>query len=355
MQKSIIRIAAVLTGCILLVTGCIRREQLVPETDPEEIRFQAGSTLLRKDAGTKATTEEFTSNEDTFVVFGERVTPANAHNLVFDDVTVRHQYSAQDGIDVWDYTPHRFWDWESIADYYDFVAVSPAGQGTANEHAVGRISIATHYDCLGDVGQGIQPDKYDILAAAYRRHGSVSNPISTVDLHFSHMGSAVGVTIHNISQTKSITVSSLHFKNLVVRANARVTLDNFGYPSYSWVNLERSTADVRRLAKSPATTIVPESQYTGEYQIMIPQDLSIPGANQPTLVLTYTPQGGSETTESIPLRDILQEDSTPITRWNIGVKYHYVISFRLDGGLRVTVTTTPWDVPVEGETPGILI
>ena len=357
MFNRIIRIAAALTGCILLMTGCIWKGSLDP--DGEAIRFSAGSLLLRDDAPTKGTTEDFITNEEKFVVFGEKVSSANVHTEVFNGVNVTHDYISEGNTvtkNKWHYDNPKSWDW-STADHYDFVAIYPAEKGSIKEQVVAgsNLSVITAYNC--------QSDEYDLLATAYRRWGRDSNPSSEVHLAFTHMGSAVGITVHNISQNKRIAVSSLHFKNLVCTANARATLDNYGDQVLSWVNSVRSTSDVREQMVANPSFFAPEGQYTGEYQIMIPQDLSIPGSEQPTLVLKYIPQTGSEETpiinneitKEIPLGTIEREDGTPISRWELGAKYNYHIYIRLDGGLRVTVTPPPGGEPVQAETPGILI
>ena len=350
MPNRIIRIAA--AACTLLLAGCARTLDPV-ETDGA-IRFTAGSPLLREDANTKTTTDSFVSNDDTFAIFGERVS-AGVHTEVFNGTTVNHTYEKVGNLvtkDVWRYTPIKVWAWISMSDYYDFVAVSPAGIGTTKEDAVGNLSVTTHYDFdnpSGDAPAG--GDKYDILAATYRRNGTEwDRRHDIVSLAFSHMGSAVAIRITNNSTSANVTLNYLQFKNLVVSAEAKVSLDNYGNPFLRWANLTPSAKEVRRL--SPGESIAHGNDWTSDFQIMIPQNLTY---YEPKLLLNYTV--GETTTNpdiEIPLYGIERADGTPINSWEIGVKYIYNISMRLDGGLLVTVTTTPWD-SVEGETPGILL
>lgn len=349
MPLRIIRIAAALAGALLLA-GC--SVQLDPAQEEIPISFSAGSQLLRNDASTKGTTDSFTSNSDTFTVFGEKVTSADVHTLVFNGVTVNHHVVSEGSPEgYWDYDIHHFWNWVSPSDRYDFVAVSPAGMGTTNENAVDNLSVSTHYDYLTGAPSG--GNKQDILAATYRRTGSDwDRRHDQVSLSFSHMGSAVGVEIVNNSQSTYVTFTSIHYENLVVSADAKVSMDNYGRTVLRWTNFTPSATAVRRLAKEPATTIPPTDRYTGEYQIMIPQNLNL---YEQTLVLNYKIGDSVQEPARIPLNTITREDGTPITSWDIGCKYTYSISMRLDGGLLVTVSTTPWDVPVAGETPGILI
>lgn len=354
MFNRIIRIA-VAVGALFILGGCVRKADLMPESEENYIGFSAGQSPLLRDASTKSTTESFSSNGDTFAVFGERVTSADEHSQVFNGTTVSHHYIYDEIHDLvtedyWDYESHRYWYWASSSDRYDFVAVSPALQRTNKIQSVDNLKVSTPYDILTGV------DSEDILAAAYRRNGNVANPISTVQLSFAHMGSAVSISLANSSENKSVTINSIWFKNLVVKADATVSLDNYGRPYLSWENLQRSASKVREQQLN--TVVGCGGEESGGFQIMIPQELSINAgeAYQPTLVINYTPNGGAATEHSILLREVMQSDGvTPLDRWEMGHKYTYSISMRLDGGLLVTVTTTPWDVPVEAETPGILI
>ena len=354
MLNRIIRIIGSAACCALLLAGCsIRLDDPAPATG-EAIGFSAGSALLLDDAKTKATTDSFVSDDDTFAVFGEMVSSGEP-NVVFNGTTVNHSYEEECGIvteDTWSYTPLKTWIWTSMSDYYDFVAVSPAGIGTTKEAAVGNLSVTTHYDYDNQSGSAPSGgDNYDILAATHRRSGTDwERRHDRVDLVFSHMASAVAIKIINSSTSADVTLNYLQFQNLVVSADAKVSLDNYGSTLLRWANLMPSANVVRRL--SPAIAITHGNDWTSEFQIMIPQNLTY---YEPKLLLNYT-VGGSTTSPDVevPLNGIERADGTPISSWEIGVKYTYIISMRLDGGLLVTVTTTPWD-PIEGETPGILI
>lgn len=334
-------------ACTLLWAGCTVQLNPEPETEGVAIGFQAESLLL-DDISTKSTTEQFNSSDDSFSIFGERITAADEHSTVFDGAEVRHSY--QSGVvDNWSYNPTRYWFWASQSDRYDFVAISPAEVGTTNEHAAGNLSVSTHYDCESG-------DQYDIMAATYRRSGSNwEGRYQTVNLSFSHMGSAVGVKVTNNSSRESVTLTSIHYQNLVVSADAKASLDSYGRTVLRWANPTPSSAAVRQISYAPATTVAPGLTYPDnahlDYQIMIPQNLSLYGAK---LILNYK-VGETDYSREIALTDIKRSDETAITSWEIGFKYTYTIYVRMDGGLLVTVSTTPWDVPVAAETPGILI
>lgn len=341
-MNCIVRISAAVCGALLLA-GCYKPDG--PASEQNGICFEAGSMLLRDDAETKGTKETFGIN-DNFTVFGERVTSADVHSLVFDGVTVTKRAAA------WEYSTLRFWYWVSQSDRYDFVAVSPADLGSSNEHALGNLSVSTPYNY--DNPSGSAPsggNQQDILAATYRRTGNDwAGRYNRVDLSFSHMGSAVSVKIVNNSTSANVTLNYLQFQNLVVSANAKVSLDNYGRSVLRWANPTPSSAYVRKL--SPQIVVTPGGHdWTSDFQIMIPQSLTL---YAPKLWLNYTVGETTKTTD-IPLNGIERADGTAINSWEIGYKYTYIISMRVDGGLLVTVTTTPWDEPVQGETPGILI
>ena len=339
--------------CTLLWAGCTIQLNPEPETEGVAIGFQAQSLLL-EDITTKGTTERFNSNEDSFSIFGERVTATDEHNMVFNGAEVKHNYVS--GVqDVWFYDPARYWLWTSQSDRYDFVAVSPANVGTTNENAVGNLSVSTHYNYYVE-GYPERGDQYDLLAATYRRYGNNwERRYETVNLSFSHMGSAVGVKVTNNSASASLTLTSIQYKNLVVSADAKATLDSYGRTVLRWANPTPSAAAVRQISFAPSTTVTPGNTYPDnanvDYQIMIPQNLSMFGAK---LILNYK-VGDDDYSSEIALSDIKRSDDTAITSWEIGYKYIYTIYVRMDGGLQVTVTTTPWDEPVAAETPGILI
>lgn len=332
---------------VSLLGGCGQKLDLAQ--DGEEIRFSATPLELRAET-TKSTTDAFVEDKEKFVVYGERVTSSDVRTTVFDGVSVSHSYE-EDIVDDWDYTNHQAWQWGSVTDRYDFVAVFPAGKGTIKQVTPGNISLSTPYNYLTGAPTG--GDKYDLLAATYRRNGNIVGRNNIVDLTFSHMGSAVSVAVLNNSQASDITVTSIYYKNLVVSGNAIVTIDSYGRQNMRWADTTPSASIVRKLTKEPATTIVPREEYVGEYQIMIPQNLETYGA---ALYLTYKINGGVEQiSPAIPLASIKNESDEAITSWDFGYKYTYTISMRADGGLLVIVRTTPWDVPVAAETPGVLI
>ena len=355
MRIGLIRIAAAMLLTVSLLGGCGQKLDLAQ--DGEEIRFSATPLELRAET-TKSTTDAFVEDKEKFVVYGERVTSSDVRTTVFDGVSVSHSYE-EDIVDDWDYTNHQAWQWGSVTDRYDFVAVFPAiPPGDVNVRTeklggAGNISLSTHYDYLTGAPTG--GDKFDLLAASYRRNGNIVGRNDIVDLTFTHMGSAVSVAVLNNSKESDITVTSIYYQNLVVSGDAIVTIDAQGRPYLYWANTTPNASAVRKLTKEPdpLTTISPREEYTGEYQIMIPQNLEMYGAS---LYLKYIIGNGVEqTSPAIPLASILNESDEPITSWEIGYKYTYTISVRADGGLLVIVRTTPWDVPVVAETPGILI
>ncbi|MCR5710591.1 MAG: fimbrillin family protein [Bacteroidales bacterium] len=344
MLKRIIRIMATAVGCALLLAGC----SLGLDPAGEAISFQAGSKLLSDDA--KQTTKgdildgEIFATGSTFCVFGSYYS-GETENEIFDGTVVTKQAGG-----AWTYDNPKLWIWNSTGDHYDFVAVSPSGIDSERMNVAGNIAVSTAYD--------IGEDDYDLLATTYRRRGNVINPKDIVDMRFTHMVNAVGVVVINNSETKAVTIDAVKFKNLTVCGDAKVTLDAAGNTNLSWINTERNSSETR--IKLPDEDLDPGQRYETGYEPMIPQRLDqAVGAspveeNMPRLLITFTPDGLAQTTAEITLKNIERSDGTPITTWEMGVKYTYYISMRLDGGVLVSIETTAWD-PVEAETPGLLI
>ncbi len=358
MLNRIIRIAA--AACtLLMVAGCART--LDPAQEGNAIRFTAGSALLRDDAKTKGgDIKDGTAFDidDAFTVYGRRH-GSLGESIVFNGETVTKESTG------WEYSPARFWFWESEGNYYDFVAVYPAGKGSVRMAIPDNLAVQTAYN----IERTPTPDNYDLMAATYRRRGNVADPCARVDLSFSHMTSAVGVVIINNSTETNVTISQIEFQNLAVCGDAKVTLDNLGNTTLSWINTERNTNLVRTTTYSPNVSIAAGSRYAldndhpdgaKDYDLMIPQSLDQAAAagsgdaHKPKLLLTYKPGSGASKTATITLKDVPKADTTPLTSWEIGHKYTYFISMRLDGGLLVSISTTAWD-DVEAETPGLLI
>ncbi len=339
-----IRAWIIIAGCTLLLAGCLRYD--IP-SQSGEIGFHAESALL-PDGVTRARIIEGTvfPEDSAFSVFGTRNT-GSSESVVFGG---EHGVTVRKSSGTFDYQPHRFWVWESSTDYYDFVAVSPDGKSVKMD-TPGTLAVTTHYD--------IADDNYDLMTAAYRRKGSVQNPCSEVPMAFSHMNSAVRIVVINNSETASVTLQSYKYKNLMVVGDAKVTLDLYGNPVTSWINMERNTNDVR-ITDLEDQAVAAGDSLVIDYDLMLPQRLNqAVGAggleeNMPRLILTYTPSGGVESTADIGLKDVTRQDGTAITEWETGKRYIYYVSMRLDGGVLVRIVTTAW-TPIEAETPGLLI
>ena len=348
-------LAAVCTLALSTLTGCVKTYNPAPKQG--EISFGAGSLLLNDDApSTKAVLTDDFADGNTFAVFGERVISGekttvfggtNGVTVTADDDDNNPQTPL-----VWSYSPARLWYWESTGDWYDFIAVSPAGEGSVKMDIAGNLAVSTHYN--------LTSHDYDILGATYRRRGNVQDPCGTVPMVFNHLGSAVIVRILNNSELTDVTLDEVKYKNLVVEGDSKLTLDLYGNPERSWINTERNTSFVR--LSSPDQLIEADDSYDCAPDVMIPQRLDQAAAagnnveDMPALYLYYTPDGSTQKEAIVRLKDICPRDSdTPITSWVAGTKYIYEISMRLDGGVLVTVETTDWGETIEAETPGLLI
>lgn len=338
-------LAAVCTLTLSTLAGCVKTYDPAPEQDGS-IRFGAGSLLLNDDA-TKGIPKEGTtfSVGDAFVAWAWHAA-ANQHFSfgTTSPVTL--------GAEGWDYDPHQYWNWGTGSDFYDFLAVYPAGKeishtAATSESPLLRASIA--YDATAD--------QYDLMAAGRRR---TDKSIGTVDLTFQHLLSAVAVKVTNSENSVSgsypltVTLKSCKFKNLITDAPITVTFDG--------TQLVTSASGGR--GEEPVlgptinnTALAPGVSYPTLYQwdLMVPQDLNPDGSLLPTLEIVYNKGDATDVREEVVLKDILNKVSgAAITQWRAGYKYVYEIELRIGVGIMVKVTTTPWEV-IEAETPGLMI
>ena len=355
MVKRFIRIAAAALAALSLAGGCARTADPSADQAPREpIRIDAGSLLLQDDGAlTKAGDDcvlkegDFVAGQDAIAVYATRQ-GNGSQTLVFDGTVVSKNTGG------WVYEPLKLWDWQTEGDQYDFIGVYPAsGVQTSRTVSAGTLALVTPYSLLSPA------DTYDLLYAVTRRLGNESNRHRTVELAFKHMLSAVRVVVHDDSGHAGFSVDSYEFRHLVVAGSAKATLDAFGAPVFSWIDVMRNASAVRSRTEIGAALVGEKEEgaheYAGPFDLFIPGDLAdtSDGSDNPErmphLVLKYTPDGDVQQTADILLKDI-----PGITRWEPGVKYTYHINIRLDGGVIVTVITTEWD-DAEAETPGLII
>lgn len=230
--------AASVMGCILLAEGCFHTESLTSERT--EIRFEAGSALLQDDAKrTKATLKTGTefSPGDQFLAWAWH--SAAQQNLSFGtDTPVTLSNTG-----LWDYEPHNFWNWQGSNDYYDFLAISPAGESEHFSHQAATLSnpylrTTVQYDAT--------EEQYDLLSASCRRNDKT---INAVHLDFSHRLSAVSVevvnsvgSVNNAGNPLTITLLSCRFVNLLTSASISIKSD--GNNQEVSISGDRSTTPV---------------------------------------------------------------------------------------------------------------
>lgn len=345
MLKRIIRMAAVLLT--LLPAGCVRT--LDPAVETAEIRFDAGSMLLRDDAtrtGTPKTGTAFDVN-DAFVAWAWHY--ATQQHFSFGTQTPVTLGAGG----LWDYAPHQFWNWQEGADFYDFLAIYPAGKPITHQAAT-----LLQPNLKASVSYNATSDQYDLMAAGTRRN---DKSITPVPLTFNHMLSAVSVDVlnaegsmDNLGNPLTVTLKSCKFVNLQTSASVTVTFN--GTTLDVQRPGDRSEVPVLGPAIPASTTIAPGAHFptTDEWDLMIPQDLN-PEGTLPALQVVFNKGDATDVTETLELRAIKTTDTNePITEWRAGTKYHYRIELRIGVGIVVTVTTTPWEV-VEAQTPGLMI
>lgn len=354
MSLRIIRIAAALAGCVLLMVGCIRRSELTPDPEPTTatpVRF-AGRSLLIQDDATKGaplkTGTEFINADGPIGVFGWHA-EGTGEKWIFDNQSVTIVGSL-----IGEYNPLRFWAWQDTAtDYYDFLAVYPYLENLSYTKSVDAATQTTTVQ----VDYNAKEAQYDLMSAGTRRRISVDPTANTADvpLEFGHQLCAIQVVIHNDSKLESFTLNYVRFKLLMVSGTLQLQLKNDSFTS-SWPSTGRDLGS-ELFRVDPATAISPTGTYTvpatGEYNLLPPQGLDPLGV-APALELSFTYNTDHTESPSIPLKTIKDGNDTPITSWAAGRKYVYHIYIRVDGGVKVNVITTDWD-PVNAKTPGIMI
>lgn len=405
----------VLAGALLLPAACTRSlEPDAGETDGGDgsIAFEAGISLLVDDA-TRATTDwDFINRTafdpdggETFRAFARRTGEGSNIRILGDD-GVLVTSSNHDGDPLtplkWNYTPSSFWYWVSVSNYYDFLAAfypdpvpDPSGMTEEQiaeiraEKDAHRMEASPGVDIPGAMAIqksfAIKKDHYDLLMAGTRRSGANANTRSKrVPLTFHHMLCAVRVGITNESTSKTATINSIRFDNLVQKAYAKATIDALDETEFSWINTERTNADSVIYNAGAVLPINNGTLPPTSYTLLIPADLSvaIDGSLEPDvadyagrmdeyatdmatfesklphLYINYTPQGEVTPRDAcIVLRNVKKArygEAETIGEWEMGIKYTYNVVIRLDGDVRISVITTRWD-DVDAETPGLLI
>ncbi len=340
MLNRIIRITAV--ACTLsILAGCSAR---LDRPSSGEIRFEAGSALLRDDA-----TKSGTPKTGTAFSAGDQISVFAWHGAASELITFGTGTPVTLGNSgAWTYAPVKSWAWGGNDDYYDFVAVYVYPYINSLTATSGPLSVTVNYDATSS--------QYDLMTAGIRRIASDPAPTATVPLTFTHRLAAVKVVITNDAGGQTFRLDACRYRNLIVSANATSSLQD-GTLKFSWSGSTRSSA-VQLGATLGADLAETEHQELA-YDLMIPQRLD-PLGSTPSLIISYKPKTGESTygeqiDYALPLANILIENSsTAITEWKAGYMYTYNITIRIGGEVIVNVVTTPWEV-VNAETPGILI
>lgn len=344
-------------AALFLLGGCVHAiDELKPKSNAssEFICFDVSPLIQLEEDDTKAILKEGTEFDvnDIISVYGRHHSSESDDNIF----TAQNVTKVSSG---WNYAPVKSWEWESGADYYDFISVYPTTAPSSRMDIPGNIAVKADYN--------IASDNYDLLCSAIRRGGNEANRNRIVPFSFQHMLSAVKVVIINDSDDTDFTIDEISFKNLIISGSLKATIDAIGNPEYLWIDIERSSGLVR--SWNPASTTLYGKNNTGahSYEKENPFDLMIPGSLTttsngsnddnylPQIIVKYTPTGGVQRTPPpIILKNIERSDHTPITSWSPATKYAYYITIRADGGVLVKVITTEWNT-VNAETPGLLI
>ena len=363
MQKNTIRKAAALAGIILLTAGCSRPWTM--ETDGSEIRFTAGSTLLRTDTpstkfgGLMADTEFSLGSH--FRVWGAEIESSARHSVFSGvEVTLEEVGAYKPYGDVWRYSPLAYWNPDAK---YDFLAIS----GLTSYDAIACDPTAPEA-LTATVSYCPTAEQHDILAAGYQRANSTTTP---VHFQFQHILSAVSVTVYNDSPAIPVKLNAYNFRGICTNADGKVQPDVNGLRTVrtsSWSPLTYTAEKVLGFTAGPnsSPTIEVASRFpeTAQWDLMIPQSLIPDGEHIPQLYLDYeydqvNPYTGqmehNHSQFPINLETINVKNSDGcITSWEPGKQYTYEIHIRLGGGITVNVSVTDWQ-EIHAETPGLTI
>ncbi len=329
-------------ACTLsLLAGCSAR---LDRPGSGEIRFEAGSALLRDDAtksGTPKTGTAFTT-DDQLSVFGY-------HSAASELITFGTEKPVTLGSGgAWTYAPSKIWEWSGNTDYYDFMAVYVYPYNGSLVATANPLSVTFHYDATSS--------QYDLMTAGHRRNANDPAPKAIVPLSFQHRLAAVRFVVTNDVGGQTFRLDACRFSSLIISADATSTFQD-GSLRFSWSGNTRSSA--AQLGSTPGNDLTQDNSEELPYDLMIPQRLD-PLGSTPSLILSYTPKTGESTyggqiDYTLPLADILIKNSSEaITEWKAGYIYTYNITIRIGGAVIVNVETTPWE-EVNAETPGILI
>lgn len=355
-------ISALLSVTLLLCGGCARVP--VPDkTDSQVIGFSAVSMVLTSETKTAVFKEggEFAQN-DKFDVYGRKNDHSNPP--IFDGTDVQMTTKTPE---VWSYTPLKYWEWENVSDYYDFLGVYPIGKSSRMDIS-GALAVKADYDIYES------PDNFDLMMAGMRRKGNLSEiqRLAVVPLQFVHRLCAVRVIVTNVSKMADVTLGYYSFRDVIYKGSAKVSIDAMDKPEHVWINTQRRHAytDIRKVTVNQTyknkleQPVAADRTYVGNFDFFIPGDLSETSNGSsdedymPHLILKYSHTIGDVTTNDaaveILLKDVLRENGTPINTWEAGIKYTYHVTIRVDGGVLVKLYTTYWD-DVTAETPGLLI
>ena len=325
----------------------------MPYAGSDAIRFSMCATLTtgQDTPGTKfGVLMEGTGfeNDDQVKVYGRR----NENDVVFNRESVTLTSSAG-----WIYDALRYWNWAATNDYYDFLAVyqAPGFSAPSCNFNSNPLTVAVPYSASA---------QYDLmLAGTHRTYSSdEATRFGIVSLEFHHMLCAVKVRVTNKSESKAFTFKGYHFERLVVSGIASVTAPSGAQtvPTFGWDEKSRlSTSIGGAMVPNGGYTLSPGSsqpyyEFNG-FDLMIPQNHNEKISSEfPVLVLDYNVDSYDRQARVL-LKDVLTDTgASALPSWEMGKKYLYDISFNLDGGIQVRVTTTNWE-EVAAETPGILI
>ena len=319
---------------------------------------------------TKATVNNTFDVNNTFNVWGEKIV-GEAHTDVFTGVTVT---KTADGSPAdpgtWTYTGKQYWDLSATS--YTFYAISPAASGYTVDETTGAVSVSPEIEFTGKDSDILVAQK----AVVNKTDGGGNfNNFGVVPLVFNHVAALLDVKV-KISSALAATgahvqVSSIELQNISTKGTFTVAGGYTTAPAATWVPTTPAAGTTAAFDSADGFTdassnLNTDLDATGSILInklvVMPQDFRTSGDYIQKIDIDYniTQTGGSKVDftpapYALTLFDSADNEKnsdstdpgyadTPVTGWNPGVHYTYVITIDANT-IEFTATITPWPTP----------
>lgn len=199
LKINIIRIAAALTGTLLLVAGCADRLDPVEKNDETPVSFSAGSSLLRDDE--PATKSEAYPSGTSFGVFAYKGNMNDSNSNLAPNFMYNVEV-AYDGA-TYTYSPIRFWP--DVSEKLSFWAYSPYTASPVLYKAGSTTAFASTTQGIPDI-QYTADGQTDFMVSDVVKNQTKDSNSGLVVMPFNHALSKVDVSVNKYDPTSKYTV-----------------------------------------------------------------------------------------------------------------------------------------------------